>query len=99
MSTKVRHTWNVKDGEVGIEEMTVTYVQNADTNDIEEHYQRAKVTAVPVVGDLSEDGSPYYFNVEVLPFEEDDTQGHWSVDDGSEFTELIEDFKKRLNLN
>ena len=76
---------------VGIEEMTITYVQPADTNSSSDEVQHITITtreACAVGKNDGEDG--FYFDVTIPDGE------HWSVTDGDELAALIYDFKKRL---
>lgn len=86
-----------EDDEIGIDKISVTYVQNPDTNDNSEHYQLLTLTSESVPG--IEDGNtlPYYINVSIEDFE-DGTKGHWSIEPESDaFSKIITDFIKRIN--
>lgn len=76
---------------VGIEEMSITYTQLADTCSSSEEVQRLTITTqmAESVGD-GEEG--FYFNISILDGE------HWSVDEGNSLMALVEDFKKRLYM-
>lgn len=76
---------------VGIEEMSITYTQLADTCSSSEEAQRLTITTqmAESVGD-GEEG--FYFNISIPDGE------HWSVDEGNSLMALIEDFKKRLYM-
>lgn len=91
---EIKTTPYVEDDEIGLQEMSVTYVQNPDTNDDQDHYQYLKLTTVDVPGCDNEE-PPFYFNMEILPFD-DGTQGHWSFCDTESIVEIIRDFQKRL---
>ena len=85
-----------EDDEIGIDKISVTYVQNPDTNDNSEHYQLLTLTSESVPG--IEDGNtlPYYINVSIEDFE-DGTKGHWSIEPESDaFGKIITDFIKRI---
>ena len=96
MKIKIENTAFPKEPNVGIEEMSITYIQSADTNDDRVNYQRIKISTVSVPC-CEEDGEepPYYFNFEILPFD-DETPGHWSVEHGEELLTLFNDFFERL---
>jgi hypothetical protein len=88
---KIINTPFPNDMEIGIEELTVTYIQNPDTNDNSEHYQRITLSTETSCADEM----PYYVNVSIPNFD-DGTPGHWSLDLTENFTPILEDFKKRL---
>lgn len=76
---------------VGIEKMSVTYTQPADSCDLQDAVQSLTITTqmAESVGD-GEEG--FYFNISI-------PQGqHWSVDGGDSLKALIDDFKKRLYM-
>lgn len=77
--------------EIGVGEVKVTYIQNPDTNDYPEHYQRITLSTEMANGDIL----PYYVNVSIPNFD-DGTPGHWSLDLSEDFTPILEDFKERL---
>ncbi len=89
---KIVATCYPKDLEVGIEEMSVTYVQNPDTNDDPEHYQYLKITTQTTT---SGSQMPYYVNLSIPNFD-DETPGHWSLDLSEGIEPLLQDFKERL---
>lgn len=78
---------------VGIEKMSITYIQPADTCDEQEHIQEITITIQ--YSDCcgikeAEKKEGCYFDISI-------PEGvHWSVDDGDSLKALIEDFKKRL---
>lgn len=79
---------------VGIDSMSVTYTQAADTNSSSDDVQLLTIktqTAESPGLDTVEDQQGYYFNISI--------EGHWSVCEGSELAELVDDFKKRLYAN
>ena len=78
-------------GVVGIEEMSITYTQPADTCSSSDEVQYLTITTqmCESVGD-GEEG--FYFNITIPEGE------HWSVDDGDSLMALVEDFKKRLYM-
>ena len=80
---------------VGIEEMSVTYLQPADTNSTSDEVQHLTITtrtacAVGIEEAIKRDG--FYFDI-IIPKDE-----HWSVDDGESLAAIIDDFKKRLYI-
>ena len=81
-----------EDLQVGIDELSVTYIQNPDTNDDSEHYQRLTISTQGTLGDGY---FPYYINVSIPNFD-DGTPGHWSLDLSEDLTPLLQDFKERL---
>lgn len=83
-----------EDMEVGVDEISVTYIQTADTNDDSDHYQYLKLTSVSACGGNDED-LPYYVNLSIPNFD-DGTPGHWSLDLSENITDILEDFKERL---
>jgi hypothetical protein len=91
-AAKIVNTPYPEDMEIGIEEIKVTYIQNPDTNDDSEHYQRMTISAQPSLGDGD---LPYYVNVSIPNFD-DGTPGHWSLDLSEDITPILEDFKARL---
>lgn len=76
---------------VGIDSMSITYTQPADSCSSSDEIQHLTITTqmVESVGD-GEEG--FYFNVTIPEGE------HWSVDDGDSLKALVEDFKKRLYM-
>ena len=84
-------TMDEKCGVIGIEEMSITYTQPADTCSSSNKVQYLTITTqmAESVGD-SEEG--FYFNISIPEGE------HWSVDDGNSLKALIDDFKKRLYM-
>ena len=73
---------------VGIEEMSITYTQSADTNSSSDEVQFIKITSRSACS-VREDEEGFYFDIEI-------PEGHWSVEDGEELKALIDDFKSRL---
>lgn len=78
--------------QVGIEELSVTYIQNPDTNDNSEHYQRLTISTQCGLGN---EDLPYYINISIPNFD-DGEPGHWSLDLSEDVTPLLQDFKERL---
>lgn len=67
---------------VGISEMSVTYVQEPDcTEDREGDYQKLRIEA-------RDGGGGFFLNLKT---------DSWSIDKPEDITEIINDFKKRLN--
>jgi hypothetical protein len=80
---------------VGIEEISVTYVQEPDTNSRSDEYQHLTVTTKTVCGVSKEDSEKkegFYFDITIPGGE------HWSINDGDELKAIIEDFKRRIYL-
>ena len=80
-----------KCGVVGIEEMSVTYVQPADTNSSQDVVQFLTVTTQTAIC-VKEGEEGFYFNISIPEGQ------HWSVDDGESLKAIIEDFRKRLYM-
>jgi hypothetical protein len=78
---------------VGIEKMSITYTQPADTCSDSDEIQ--SITITTQCGDCcgieeAEKKEGCYFDISI-------PEGvHWSVDDGDSLKALIDDFKKRL---
>ena len=79
---------NCMDDAVEIQEFSITYGQNADTNSDRDDYQHIKITAQN--SGAGEDG--WYYDIEI-------PNGHWSVDSGESLVTIIEDFKSRMEYN
>ena len=88
----------LNDGEynnvVGIEQMSITYIQPADTCSSSDEVQTLTITTQ--CGDCcgiedAEKEEGFYFDITI-------PEGHWSVDDGDSLKALIDDFKKRLYM-
>jgi len=76
---------------VGIEEMSITYTQPADTCSDSEEIQHLTITTQ--MGNAVGDGEEgFYFNITIPEGE------HWSVDEGDSLMALVEDFKQRLYM-
>ena len=80
---------------VGIEQMSITYIQPADTCSSSDDIQTITITTqcgecCGIEEAEKKDGC--YFDITI-------PEGrHWSVDDGSSLKALIDDFKKRLYM-
>jgi hypothetical protein len=78
---------------VGIEKMSITYIQPADTCSSSDEVQSITITTqMPESCQIidAEKQQGFYFDITIPNGE------HWSVDDGDSLKALIEDFKKRL---
>ena len=78
---------------VGIESMSITYTQPADTCSSSDEIQTLTITTQ--CGDScgieeAEKQEGFYFDITIPEGQ------HWSVEDGDSLKALIEDFKKRL---
>ena len=76
---------------VGIDEMSITYVQPADTNSDGDQFLTIKTAcacSVPVDADIEEEG--YYYDISIPEGQ------HWSVNSGEELKALVDDFEQRL---
>lgn len=92
--SKIVNTPYPEDMEVGVEEFSVTYIQNPDTSDNPEHYQRITLSTVDSCA-TSDTELPYYVNISIPNFD-DGTPGHWSLDLTEDITPILQDFKERL---
>jgi len=83
-----------KEEAVGIESMSITYIQPADTCSDRDEEQVLKIelqSGVSYDKETFEQGKEgFYFDIS-LP-----EGGHWSVDSGEQLAALIDDFKERL---
>lgn len=80
---------------IGIDSMSITYIQPADTNCSSDEIQTITITtqSSDACGiEEAENKNGFYFDISIP-----DGQ-HWSVGDGDSLKTLIEDFKKRLYL-
>lgn len=80
---------------IGIDSMSITYTQSADTCSSSDDIQYITITTQ--CGDScgieeAENKNGFYFDISIP-----DGQ-HWSVDDGDSLEALIDDFKERLYL-
>lgn len=73
-------------GQVGIERMEVTYVQQADTCSPDNAEQTLTISTEDAPGD---DEEPYYYNL---------VTARWSVNDPAEVAALVDDFRARLGV-
>lgn len=76
---------------VGIDKMSITYIQPADTCSSSDEIQTITIETQCTEA-ASEDDDSFYFNVSMPK------GGHWSVSDGEELKGLIGDFSKRLHM-
>jgi hypothetical protein len=90
MKEQVKNTPYVSYDEVGLEKISVTYTQDADTNDSDVNVQSITFETVDVP--CGEDEYPYYFNMRL-------NSDHWSFNDINELKTLFDDFLKRLHIN
>ena len=80
---------------VGIEKMSITYIQPADTCSSSDEIQTITVTTQCCDASTLEEAdnqNGFYFNITIPEGQ------HWSIDDGDSLVALIEDFKKRLYM-
>ena len=80
-----------KCGVTGIEEMSVTYTQPADSCIHPDEVQHLTITT-QMTESVGEGEEGFYFNITIPEGE------HWSVDEGDSLKALVEDFKKRLYM-
>ena len=79
---------------IGIEQMSITYTQPADTCSSSDDIQMLTITTQSADSCGIEEAKKkegFYFDISI-------PEGHWSVEDGDSLKALIEDFKKRLYL-
>lgn len=83
-----------KEEAVGIESMSVTYVQPADTNSSADEVQLITLSTQSATcldkQEWEEGKEGFYINVEIPEGQ------HWSIDSAEDLAELINDFKKRV---
>lgn len=80
---------------VGIEEISITYMQEPDTNSSSDEYQHITITTRTACGITKEEADReegFYFDVTIPEGE------HWSVSDGDELKTLIDDFINRIYI-
>lgn len=81
---------------VGIEEISITYIQPADTCSSKDDVQTLKMTtqygSCYDKDEYDQGKEGFYINIEI-------PEGHWSVDSSEDIVELIEDFKERIYKN
>lgn len=84
-----------KNSYVGIDEISVTYIQPADTNSSSDEIQTIKLTSKTACATGIEEvikKQGFYINIEIPEGE------HWSIDNIESLKAIIEDFEKRLYL-
>jgi len=83
-----------KEDAIGIDSMSITYVQPADTCSSSDEIQTITLTTqygCCITKQEHEEGSEqFYFNVEIPEGQ------HWSVNSGEELAMLVNDFKERI---
>ena len=82
-----------KCGAVGIDQMSITYIQPADTCSSSDEVQTITITTQcgEACGiEETENKKGFYFDITIPEGQ------HWSVDDGHSLKALIDDFEKRL---
>lgn len=84
MNTIIKNTPFVEGTDIGINEVSVTYVQAPDTNSDEYQYLKISTSSVPTTD------YPFYYDLS-LPEE-----GHWSINSIEDLKLLLEDFEKRV---
>ena len=81
---------------IGIEEMSITYFQEADTCSSSDEYQTITLTTRNGCSPTKEDAEKqecFYFDITIPEGQ------HWSVCEGDDLKALVDDFKKRIYLN
>lgn len=80
---------------IGIEEMSITYYQEADTCSSSDEYQTITLTTRSGCSPTKEDAEKqecFYFDITIPEGQ------HWSVCDGDSLKALVDDFEKRIYL-
>lgn len=80
---------------IGIEQMSITYIQPADTCGSSDDIQTITITTQCGEScgiEEAEKKEGYYFDITIPEGQ------HWSVSDGNSLKALIDDFKKRLYM-
>ena len=80
---------------VGIESMSITYTQQADTCSPVEDVQTLTITTQTGISPGKEEAEKkeaFYFDITIPAGQ------HWSVEEGDELKALIEDFKQRIYM-
>lgn len=78
--------------EVGIESMSITYVQPDDTNhggEYDTQYLTISTETVPCNREDAVNGEAYYFTLQTE---------RWAISDANELKTIIDDFQKRLQM-
>lgn len=81
---------------VGIEEISITYMQEPDTNSTSDEYQHITITTRQACAPSKEDAEKeesYYFDISIPEGQ------HWSVENGEDLKVLIDDFKRRIYID
>lgn len=84
-----------EDDAVGIDEMSITYVQPADTNSSSDEIQTITLTsrmACSLGRNFKKENDGFYIDV-TIPDDQ-----HWSVNSGDELKALVDDFEKRIYM-
>lgn len=84
-----------EDDAVGIDEMSITYIQPADTNSSSEGIQAITLTSklsCSLGRDFKEENDGFYIDVTIPEGQ------HWSVNSGDELKALVDDFEKRIYM-
>lgn len=84
-----------KDNAVGIDEMSITYIQPADTNSSEDEIQSITLTSrlgCSLGRDFKKKDDGFYFDISIPEGQ------HWSVNSGDELKALVYDFEKRIYM-
>lgn len=84
-----------EDDAVGIDEMSITYIQPADTNSSSEEIQAITLTSqlpCSLGRDFKEENGGFYIDVTIPEGQ------HWSVNSGDELKALVDDFEKRIYM-
>lgn len=82
MEIKAYEDFKFEDGHIGIDDVSITYLQNSDCTEEDENVQSITIST-------RNNGVGRFINIKTE---------NWSFDDVDELIKLIEDFKKRAGL-
>ena len=80
---------------IGIEEMSITYFQEADTNSSSDETQTITLTTRTACSPTKKEAEKqecFYFDITIPEGQ------HWSVCEGDDLKALVDDFKRRIYL-
>lgn len=79
---------------IGIDEMSITYIQPADTNSMTDDIQTLKLSSRTACATTLEDAladNDIYIDIEIPE------GGHWSIDNEESLVAIVKDFKGRYH--
>ena len=82
MEIKVYEDFKFEDGHIGIDDVSITYLQNSDCTEEDENVQSITIST-------RNNGIGRFVNIKTE---------NWSFDDINELEDLIKDFKQRAGL-